>query len=126
MQKYDPLAAPDPKQWLELDEVERVALVADHHRRARVELPNLQVHAMLHVIVETQIAIGDELPVRRTAQRLIVEGLDRHEVIHAIAAVLASHMHELSKIRHLRGDPNQPYYDALEVVSAKSWLGSGG
>jgi hypothetical protein len=125
MQKCDPLAAPDPKQWLALDEVERVTLVADYHRRASFALPNLQMHAMMHVIVENQIALGDELPVRRTAQRLIVEGLDRHEVIHAIASVMAGHMYALAKERPSRGDVNQPYYDALEVLTAGSWLESG-
>ena len=58
MQRYDPLEAPDPKEWLELDEQERIVLVQDYHRRARIRLPNKKVHATLHAIVEAQIALG--------------------------------------------------------------------
>jgi hypothetical protein len=45
---------------------------------------------LLHGIVENQIALGDELPVERTVKRLIAEGLDRHNAIHAIASVIVS------------------------------------
>jgi hypothetical protein len=34
------------------------------------------MHATLHAIVEAQIALEDETPARRTAQRLMDEGLD--------------------------------------------------
>jgi hypothetical protein len=45
--RYDPLKAPDAKEWLALDEDERMQLVIDYHVRARVELPNVQVHATM-------------------------------------------------------------------------------
>src|ERR1700757_4384746 len=94
-ERYDPLEAPDPDEWLALDEQERLDLVQEYHRRARIHLPNAKVHAVLHAIVEAQIALADETPARRTAQRLIDEGLDRHEAIHAIGLVLAEFMHDL-------------------------------
>ncbi|WP_051380503.1 hypothetical protein [Bradyrhizobium sp. WSM1743] len=65
-----------------------------YHRRAGIRLPRDKAHAIFHVIVENQIA-DPELPVRSTAQRLMSEGLDRHEAIHAIGLVLAGHMNEL-------------------------------
>ena len=40
MQRYDPLEAPDPDEWLALDEQERLDLVQEYHRRARIPLPN--------------------------------------------------------------------------------------
>jgi hypothetical protein len=46
-------------------------------------------------MVETQIALGDETPARRTAQRLMDAGLDRHEAIHAIGWVLIEFMSDL-------------------------------
>jgi hypothetical protein len=49
----------------------------DYHRRARIRLPNEKLHATLHAIVEAQIALGDETPAGRIAQRLTGEGLDR-------------------------------------------------
>ena len=79
MQHYDPHDAPDCEEWLALDEQERIALARDYHGRARIRVPNVAVHAAVHAIVETQIALGEETPARRTAQRLMDEGLDRHE-----------------------------------------------
>ena len=80
--EYDPLEAPEPEEWLAIDEAERIRLALDYHRRARVRLPNEKLHAVLHVVIENQIALGDEIPVQHTAQRLMAEGLDRHEAIH--------------------------------------------
>ncbi len=37
-----------------MDEDERITLVMEHHREAGVELPNEQVHAVVHVVVETK------------------------------------------------------------------------
>jgi hypothetical protein len=95
MKRYDPLVAPDPESWLTTDEGERQRLVERYHRRQGVRLPNLRLHAVIHVVVESQVAMGDELPVAGTLARLITEGLDRHEAIHAIGNVLAGHIHDL-------------------------------
>jgi hypothetical protein len=122
VQRYDPLRAPDPKEWLELDEQERIDLVQDYHRRARIRLPNAKLHATIHAIVEAQIALGDETPVRRVAQRLIGEGLDRHGAIHAIGVVLAEHMSDILNTTKSIGDPNAPYFAALEQLTAEDWL----
>jgi hypothetical protein len=121
MQRYDPLKAPDPEEWLALDEQERIDLVRDYHRRAGVRLPNAKVHAVLHAIVETQIAHRDETPARRTAQRLMNDGLDRHETIHAIALVLTEFMYDLMKAPELVTEPNAPYFAALERFTVEDW-----
>jgi hypothetical protein len=92
VKRYDPLQAPEPEEWLSLDESERIRLAAEYHRRARIRLPNRKVHAVFHVIAENQIATGDEIPVRRTLVRLMEEGLDRHEAIHAIGLALTEHV----------------------------------
>ena len=34
--EYDPLEAPEPEEWLAIDEPERIRLALDYHRRARV------------------------------------------------------------------------------------------
>lgn len=116
---YDPLVAPDPDVWLSLDEQERIILVTDHHRHASAELPNEELHAMMHVVVENQIAEGDEIPTRATLDRLIVEGLDRHEAIHAIAGVLAEFMFEALGGGVSGG--NEKYYRQLEKLNAAEW-----
>jgi hypothetical protein len=121
MQRYDPLEAPDPEQWLALGEQERIDLAHDYHRRARIRLPNENVHAAIHATVENQIALGDETPARRTALRLMGEGLDRHETIHAIGMVLLNHMSDLIETKKLDQDPNAPYFAALERLTAEKF-----
>jgi hypothetical protein len=121
MPRYDPLEAPDPDEWLALDEQERLDLVQEYHRRARIRLPNAKVHAVLHAIVEAQIARADETPARRTAQRLMDQGLDRHEAIHAIGWVLAEFMQDLLRAPQSDTDPNVPYFAALDRLTADDW-----
>ncbi len=119
--RYDPLTAPDAEEWHELDESERIDLIAQYHRRAKIRLPNDQVHAVIHMIVENQITLGDELPVQSTLDRLIREGLDRHEAIHAIGEVLVEHMYSLLQTDSDEPTPsvaNDPYYAALDVLTA--------
>ena len=122
MQHYDPLDAPDCEEWLALDEQERIALARDYHGSALIRLPNAAMHAAMHAIVETQIALGEETPARRTAQRLMDEGLDRHEAIHAIGSVLVEFMTDLIKAPKSDGDPNVAYFAALERLTAANWL----
>jgi hypothetical protein len=123
--RYDPLKPPNAKQWLALDEAERIQRVLDYHTRARVEVPNMNAHATLHVIVENQIALGDETPVRLKAQQLMAQGLDRHEVIHAIASVLVKHLGNVMNDPEPAADANQRYYSALRRLDARKWLRSG-
>jgi hypothetical protein len=125
--EYDPLVEPDPAEWLSLDEGERTALVEEYHRDAGIELPNAKVHAVLHVVVENQIAEGDALPVLRTAERLMDEGLDRHDAIHAIGMVLMGHLSDLlSQAQPASGaSSNRAYFAELERLTAKDWLKSG-
>ena len=127
MNRYNPLQAPDPKEWSAMDEHERMRLVEQYHRRAGIRLPNHRVHAVIHAVIESQIALGDELPVRRTLERLMSEGLDRHDANHAIGSVLAGHMHDIvSRPDAVSGaDPNHAYYAALERLTAEAWLESG-
>lgn len=91
---YDPDKSIDPKQWLALDESEQLDLVAQYHKAKDIELPSLELHAAIHCTVENQVALGDEYPAKATLERLIHEGLGRHEAIHAIASVLTGHIWE--------------------------------
>ncbi len=124
MNRYDPLKAPNPQQWAAEDELHRINLVEDYHRRGRIDLPNVKIHAVVHVIVENQIALAEDAPVR-TLKRLQEEGLDRHDAIHAIALVLmerlpgiltgdAAHDPDI-------GDAGKSIYAGLENLSAESW-----
>ena len=125
MRRYDPLAAPAPEEWLSLDEGERIRLVDEYHRRARVRLPSRKAHAIFHVVIENQIAAGDEIPVRGTLARLMDEGLDRHEAIHAIGTALSEHIWNLWHQTEPKADPNAPYFAALDRLTAEEWRRSG-
>jgi hypothetical protein len=125
MDHYDPLNAPDAEGWLALDESERLALVRRFHLRARVRVPNLTVHVGIHAVVENQIALGDETPVARTALRLMAEGLDRHQAIHAIGAAFIGVIHDMTKQAGTNADPTKRYYAELEQLSAERWRQSG-
>ena len=125
MKRYDPLVAPNPDEWGALDETVQHRLVEDYHRRARVKLPNVKIHAIIHTVVESQILLGDETPVQRTLQRLMGEGLDRHEAIHAIGMVLAEFIYDILRQPISSGDPNPAYFAAVEKITAEDWRRSG-
>jgi len=79
--KYDALKSPEPAAWLASDEDERLTAVLKFHKRLRVKLPNLQLHRDHSRGGQNQIAMGDELGVRRKLEQLLAEGLDRHEAV---------------------------------------------
>ena len=120
MRQYNPLRAPEPSNWLALDEAERIQLILQYHESQQVTVPNLHAHAAFHAIIETQVAMGDELPVAATLARLQSEGLDRHEAVHAIGSVLAEQVHGVAS-GATQNDPNSAYAAALERLNAKSW-----
>ena len=118
--RYDPDNAPDTAEWLALEELTRIELVEEHHRLARTKLPNLKAHAVFHAIVENQVAENLE-PVVRTMTRLSAEGLNRHEAVHAIASVVAEHIHDLFNAKADADNSQAIYYAAVERLSAKRW-----
>src|SRR5437870_8278449 len=124
MDRYDPSQPPDPNEWLELDEQERSLLVEDHHRRARIDLPNATLHATMHVVVENQLAANDE-PVVRALARLMKEGLSRHDAVHAIGSVVAQQIFDLLKERDAPETARARYYAAVERLTAATWHASG-
>jgi hypothetical protein len=131
MEVYDPLQPPNPKQWLVLTESERLELVWESHAGAFQEvedhdpdeaLSRNTLHATIHVVVETQLAQRIE-PVCQTLTRLMKEGLDRHDAVHAIGGELAGYLFDA-----LRGGTEAApekfsdlYYDRLRKLTAASW-----
>jgi hypothetical protein len=122
--RYDPSQAPDPTEWLELDEQERILLVEQYHRRPRVDLPNVKLHATIHVIVENQLASRDE-PVVRALAHLMKERLSRHDAVHAIGSVVAEQIYDLLKLKDAPETSRTRYYAAIERLTAADWLDKG-
>jgi hypothetical protein len=105
--RYDPLAAPDSAAWLALDENERLELVRKYHRRQRITLPNLELHAVAHAAIENQLAEG-LAPAATALGRLLAEGLDRHEAVHTLGSVLMEHIRNLTNKPRVDGDQTSP------------------
>jgi hypothetical protein len=125
MRNYDPDKSPDAKHWLASDDGERITLVSDYHRRKRISMPAPDLHAVIHVVVENQLALGDAVVVA-TLERLVADGLSRHDAIHAIGSVLAEYLYEL--LRDSPGTENAiypVYLERLKKFSAKAWLDKG-
>lgn len=118
--RYDPAHQSNRGLWTDLDESEQIALVAEFHRRARIKLPDSQLHTTMHVIVENQAFMDDETPVAATLARLIDEGLSRHDAVHAIASVLAVQIFNTLQ-RHVEGDPNALYFRKVSELTASKW-----
>lgn len=118
---YDPDAAPEPAEWLALDQAERVDAVRAWRRREGVEVPNERVFAAMLATVETQVARGDELPVAATLERLASEGMSRREGIHAITTVLAETTYDAFYGELAEGDPDEAYSRELRALTPESW-----
>src|SRR2546422_10880001 len=91
---YDPEPAPSAANWLALDETERIDLVSSYHGRKKIRLPNSQLHAVIHVIVENQLALRESVVVD-TLARLQSEGLSRHDALHAVGSAPSRDLDEL-------------------------------
>jgi hypothetical protein len=126
IERYDPHQQPNAEEWLATGETERTGLVADYHRDSGIELPNAELHASMHMIVETQIAMGgDMLPVRVKIRQLMAQGLDRHDAVHAVGSVLAQHIWRVTRAGQDLPDADERYFSALRRLSARQWLRSG-
>lgn len=126
MNSYNPETSLSSADWLQTDEGERIELVASYHRRKKVQLPNAQLHAVIHVVVENQLALGEEVVVR-TLARLQAEGLDRHDALHAIGSVLADNLYELMREHSVAtGEAHLRYLERLQQLTAKDWRAPSG
>ena len=121
MDSYDPDTPRPSADWLQTDEGERIELVSSYHRHKKIDLPNAQLHAVIHVVVENQLALGEEV-VSETLARLQREGLSRHDALHAIGSVLAADLYELmQESSEATGDARRRYLERLQKLTAKNW-----
>ena len=120
--RYDPETAPFAAHWLATDEGERILLAERYHRDARVDLPKAarRTHALIHVVVENQLALNDESVVRALA-RLMKEGLSRHDAVHAIGSLVAENIYDLLKLKDAPETARARYYAAIERLTAATW-----
>ena len=122
MEKYAPMKPIQAGQWLALDELDRIEMVHAFHARLDNEMPSdaLSMHSTIHVIVENQLAMGVEL-IHETIAKLIRQGLDRHEAIHAIGAIISVDIYDMLKGNIQKYSPIR-YRKKLEKITAKRWV----
>jgi hypothetical protein len=119
MYQYDPLTAPDPETWLALDDHDQIEIIEQAHRRLGDKFPKLLLHSVIHNIAENQLAMG--MPeVRAALKRVMAEGLDRHQAIHALGSVIMEHL------RNMLADKRPFDHDSFnrsmaELTAAKWW-----
>src|SRR3989442_13515770 len=65
---YDPETAPSAANWLALDETERIDLVSSYPGRQKIRLPKSQLPAVIHGIVENQLALRESVGVGTLAR----------------------------------------------------------
>lgn len=117
---YDADRAPDPAEWLDTDEVERIAAVEAHHRSVRdhPRMPRPRLHAAIHAVVETQLASGTPAEARRALERLLAGGLPRHEAIHAVGLIVAN---ATAAALDGRAFDARDYARELDALTAEAW-----
>ncbi len=117
---YDGDRAPDPGEWLDADETERIAAVEAHHRAVRehARMPRPRLHAAVHAVVETQLASGAPAETRRALERLLAGGLPRHEAVHAIGLIVAN---ATAAALDGRAFDAGDYARELEALTAERW-----
>lgn len=118
--EYDAQMEPNSEEWLALEEGERLAAIIEYHEYIGEELPNLNLHAAIHAVVENQIAMGEATPMQ-TLERLLSERLDRHEAIHAIGSVLSEQIFNVLKGRQSNAADASQYDRKLAKLTAKKW-----
>ena len=118
---YDPDVGPDPAHWLALEEGQRLRQATDYHERYDALLAEPQVHAAIHVMIENQIAMGDETPAREALERLMAEGLSRHEAVHALGSVFTEMIVGAANDKEAEGSQADAYNDAIARITAEDW-----
>lgn len=92
---------PLPANWLTRPDEARLKQVLAYHRRTLPpgkRPPNEESHARLHVLVEDMNAAHEPAAVSRAMERLLADGLKRHDAVHAVAFLLTRHLDEEQRL----------------------------
>ena len=116
--RYDPERAPDPSGWLQHDEAEQLDAVLRYHKKIGFKAGSVKIHAVVHTAIETQLAEGYKA-VCDALERLLSEGLDRHEALHAVGAIFAEQLHAVLTTR--TDFDNEKYERGLSELTVASW-----
>jgi hypothetical protein len=123
--EYDASVAPDLSKWRTMKEVVKAQAIKDYHLIAQPHpVPEgLMSHVAIHFAVEEHVANGNPSEAGEAMDRLVKEGLSRHDAIHAIGTVLFDVLKELAD--KARAFDLQAYKRGLSELTAKKWLSYG-
>ena len=97
-------------------------MVIEYHHRNHLPFgKSAKLHGAAHVLVENQIAMGDATAAPATFKRLMDEGLNRHEAIHAVGSVLMGAVFDVIRKVDNEGNINAKYGRELAALTAASW-----
>jgi hypothetical protein len=77
------------------------------------------VHVAIHVAIENRIATDDETPARQALERLVAEGLTRHEAVHALGSVLTEMI--VAAANGKERFQAEACNDAIARITAEDW-----
>ena len=99
-----------------MEDAEKLLLIEEYHDRLGTQIPIRDVHVSLHGIAENQLAMG--IPqVGLALDRLMAQGLDRHQALHAISTVIMEYLYgKLSD-----GADENAYIRQIEGLTADKW-----
>jgi hypothetical protein len=127
MNNYDPDIEPNPEAWLELFESDRLELVMEFHAQleddledTEDEIPNMEMHCGMHVVVENQLAMDSPPLARKTMSRLMEAGVSRHDAMHAIANAMTQEMFLMLKSDEMFNE--ERYEKALQELDPSDWI----
>lgn len=121
---YDATKKLDHESWLALDLRQRQEQVEVYHVAPGSWHPpivNPPRHAMVHVVVESQIARGSGSPAYAKLQQLSRQGLHRHEAIHALGSAYIRHADAVDQGRVEMDDVDRSALAKLAGLTATSW-----
>ena len=122
MLQYNPEVTQNPSDWLAMDEEDRIQLIEEYHHSKRIKMGSVKAHAMFHSMVENQIVEGVESVVH-AMDRLIKQGLSRHDAIHAIGSIIAEQFYEATNNEGTSGgSPQDRFNEKVNRLNAKDWL----
>lgn len=88
--------------------------VTDPAWEGAIDGVNPRLHLIFHEIIANQLWADDPPEVWQAARRLREEGMDRHDVLHALAAVMAEHVHFV--LAHEEPSNPDAYRRALDAL----------
>ena len=120
MKEYDALIEPESEKWLKLSEEHRIEMIESYVRNneTTIEDEALLLHSSIHMVVENQLAENIE-STKEAYKRLLRQGLNRHETIHAIGAVVTEDIYNMLKNKEAFND--EKYKNRLRKLTAKRW-----